>query len=44
MRTANGLDEVEKQCIKTVADACDGHSCERIIKLIHEMNGDEINV
>ena len=31
------MTETEYNCIETVADACDGHSCERIIKLIEEM-------
>ena len=38
LRTADGLTDVERECINLVADACDGHSCERICKLIHELN------
>jgi CDP-ribitol ribitolphosphotransferase len=31
------LDSSEKKCIRKIADACDGHSCERICELIKEM-------
>lgn len=41
LRNANGLTETEKQCIQKVANACDGHACERINRLIHQMNGDD---
>jgi len=33
-----GLGPIEKRCMKIVADACDGHSCERICQLIDSMN------
>ena len=36
-----GLGDVERKCMERVADMCDGHSCERIIKLITELNGGE---
>ena len=36
-RTAKRISKVEKQCRDYVADMCDGHSCERICKLIEEM-------
>lgn len=36
-REANGLDEAEKESIRRVADACDGHACERICKLIRRI-------
>ena len=39
MKKANTLRTAEKKCINYVADACDGHSCERICELINEMNG-----
>lgn len=35
-----GLGTIEKRCIRNIADACDGHSCERICELIDEMKGD----
>ena len=38
IRGADQLTETERECADYVADACDGHSCERICKLIHEMN------
>lgn len=37
-RTAKHLTRVETECMNLVADKCDGHSCERINKLINEMN------
>ena len=33
-RSANGLNEAEIRCRDTVADMCDGHSCERLLRLI----------
>ena len=36
-RMANGLGKTERECLDYVADMCDGHSCERICKLIEEM-------
>ena len=38
MRSAKRLRKTEKECRDYVADMCDGHSCERICKLIEEMN------
>ncbi len=40
IRSAKGLRTAEKRCLAYVADACDGHSCERIIELIKEMLND----
>lgn len=37
-READGLTETERECVDYVADMCDGHSCERICRLIEEMN------
>ena len=34
------LTDTELNCIDFVADQCDGHSCERICKLIDEMKGE----
>ena len=40
LRTADGLTETEKACLRTVADASlDGHSCERVCNLITQLNG-----
>lgn len=39
IREANTLTQVERDCLDIVADTCDGHSCERICKLIDEMKG-----
>ena len=36
-RSAKKLSNAEKRCIDYVADACDGHSCERICKFIDEI-------
>jgi CDP-glycerol glycerophosphotransferase (TagB/SpsB family) len=36
-RTADGLDAVERKCVKHVADACDGHACERVCALIRRL-------
>lgn len=41
LRHAKRLRMEEKKCIEYVADACDGHSCERICKLIDSLNGGE---
>ena len=38
IQNAYGLKETEKRCLDIVADMCDGHSCERICKLIEEVN------
>ena len=43
MRSADKLTDTEFACIDYVANACDGHSCERIVKLIYEMNGGSDN-
>lgn len=40
MKRAKGMTVVERNCMKYVANACDGHSCERICKLIKELNED----
>ena len=40
IRSAKTLRTAEKRCLAYVADACDGHSCERIIELIKEMLND----
>ena len=32
-----GLGSIEQKCVERVADMCDGHSCERIVKLIDEL-------
>lgn len=40
IRKARRMTKVEKECRDYVADMCDGHSCERIIKLIERMNGE----
>lgn len=37
IRSAKRLRTAEKRCRDYVADACDGHSCERIINFIEEM-------
>ena len=37
IRTADGLNPVDRECMDYVADACDGHSCERICELIKKM-------
>ena len=37
-RFANGLKQTEKACLDYVADMCDGHSCERICRVIDEMS------
>lgn len=39
IRTADKLNDTERACRQTVADMCDGHSCERICNLIHTLNG-----
>lgn len=39
MRSAKRLRKAEKTCRDYVADMCDGHSCERICKLLDEMKG-----
>lgn len=38
IRSADRLTKVERDCIDYVADMCDGHSCERICRLIMEVN------
>ena len=37
IRSANRLRTAERKCIEYVADACDGHSCERICRFIDEI-------
>lgn len=37
IRVAEGLTKTELDCVDYVADMCDGHSCERICKLINEL-------
>ena len=39
VRSADGLTETERNVIRYVADMCDGHSTERVVDLIHRMNG-----
>ena len=39
LRSANGLNETELECLRLVADACDGNATERICQLIHSMAG-----
>ena len=39
IRTAKGVDYTGQKCIDYLAISCDGHSCERIIKLIEKMKG-----
>ena len=38
IRSADGLTETERKCVDYVAGNCDGLSCERIVRLIEEMN------
>lgn len=38
VRSADGLTEVEKDCLKLVAESCDGHSTERVCELIRRIN------
>lgn len=37
LREASGLGVTEKECLRLVADACDGHATERVCRLIHSM-------
>lgn len=39
LREANGLNKTETECLRLVADACDGHATERVCALIDEMSG-----
>ena len=39
IRSAKRLTKVEKRCMFYTADACDGHSIERIIEFLKEQNG-----
>ena len=39
IRSAKKLTKVEKRCMFYTADACDGHSIERIIEFLKEQNG-----
>ena len=38
-RSATDLTGVERNCLRTVADRCDGHATERVCRLIEEMAG-----
>ena len=38
LRSTYKLTEVEKKCMRKVANKCDGHSCERICNLISNLN------
>lgn len=40
IRNAKHLRTAEKKCIDYLADACNGHSCERISRFIDEMKGE----
>ena len=37
LRAADKLTETERECIRHVADACDGHACERVCDLIRSL-------
>lgn len=37
MKTANGQNEADLRCVKRFAGACDGHSTERVIRLIESL-------
>ena len=37
IRKADGLTETERECARLLAGACDGHSAERVIRLIEEI-------
>ena len=39
IRTADALTQLERDLINRLAEYCDGHSTERIVNLIHTMNG-----
>lgn len=39
IRAARQLRKTEKDCLKIVADMCDGHACERLCNLINLMKG-----
>ena len=41
LRNSYSLRATEKECLRIVADMCDGHSCERICQLIDQLNGGE---
>lgn len=41
LRSATNLTHTEEQCIKHVADMCDGHATERILQLINKLEQDE---
>lgn len=40
LRNADGIGEIERVCLRYVADMCDGHAGERIAKLIHALADD----
>lgn len=37
LREADGLTETERECVRTVANACDGHATDRVCSLICQM-------
>lgn len=37
LRTVNSLGATEKECLRLVADACDGHATERVCELIRKL-------
>lgn len=39
LRTSYSLRSADLDCLHTVADMCDGHSCERLCNLITQLNG-----
>ena len=39
LRTADGLTETERNCVRSLANACDGHATERVCNLIKKMTG-----
>lgn len=39
LRTADRLNKTERECLRLVADACDGNATGRICQLIHQMAG-----
>ena len=40
MRTAKKENDFDKECRKVTGNACDGHSTERVVELIKELNAD----
>lgn len=39
LRVADGLRDTERECLRLVADACDGNATTRVCELIHQMAG-----